>query len=436
LPSPKSNKFVNRIDKNAKFIKVDRQAMSDYVASHFKATDCGRAFFTLSCKVAVRSGFAKYTKYTNFVPEGSWVGGVVGLKSILSDTQNKLSSKDIDVLLEEVKNKGYIVFYKQGKKYEVRLAKQCFGDELVLSPNPPEKTVGKNGSRYYNKPVPIERWNSEFFQEGYIKNYNNALSENDYDIRWTSGFETDLSPEENNRVYNYSNEGWLPLAKAFFDNRASVYQDKKNKRNHIVKTKHQAERFSPCEAFLDLYSHTVFRDYNNFFSWFCPAVMFENKSLLTCRGLAERWGWGKSEVHRFLKEHNEVFECVVLPGNCGTVLFNKMVKGYFLVPSKDSLSGYLKEVVGEGRISKEYANDYVSKFSFLFIRKYFCVGVFCPKGTALREFISFCRGKDIVITEPSRFVPVSLDVLCAAKVPKEWKMFFSSGVGWGCEPLF
>ena len=40
-------------------------------------------FLLLVCRAAFRKGFACYCGYRNAVEAGSWVGGIVGLKSIL-----------------------------------------------------------------------------------------------------------------------------------------------------------------------------------------------------------------------------------------------------------------------------------------------------------------------------------------------------------------
>lgn len=415
---------VNRIDKNARYIKIDRKTIMTYISTHFKPKDEGRAFFKLACSAAVRSGYAKYTKFNNFVPEGSWVGGIVGLKAILSDNQNKLSRPEVESIVQQLEDKGYIYVFKNGKKYEVHLSNLCVGDEYTLFVNPCEKTKGRNGGWYHKEPVEAERVAGEYSQLGIIKNYDNAHGEDEYKIEWTGEVETDLSQEEDNRVYNYSNEGWLPLPKSVFDNRAKTYQEKKDKRNRSDANKHRAERFSPCEAFLDLIAHTVYRDFDNFFSWFGACVMIDNDVLLTCRNLAVRWGWGKSEVQRFLKEHSEVFECITMPGNCGTVIYNKMIEVDYIVPSQEDLHKYFKEVVCNGRVFRSYANDYVFNFSFLFIKKYFCRGIFCPKGDAIRRFVALCKKQPIPIADSSNSALFGLEVLHKVGVPGEWASYF------------
>lgn len=424
-------KHITRLDKNARFNKTERRDAFEYISLRFKQRDEGRAFFRVACRVAVKSGWARYTKYYNWVPEGSWVGGVQGLKSILSNEKNKLKKEEVSNILNSLKDKGYLSLSLNGKKFEIGLVYRCVGDEYYLLPEPPKKTEGRNGGSFYQAPVPVTRWNSDFCQEGVIKNYNNAQSEGEYDIDWYGEVETDMTKEENNLVYNYSNEGWVALPKAPFDERARMFQERKDKRNRCERTKRQAEKFSPCEAFLDLLSHSVFRDFDNFFSWFCPCVMIGDESLLTCRNLALRWGWGKSEVQRFLKEHNEVFECVTMPGNCGTVIFAKKLlvlddvdKEELFVPSVENLSMYLKEVVGEGHIDRAYANDYVSQFSFLFVRKYFCRGVFCPEGDATKRFVKLCQEENEPIIEEIQFAPFTMENIHAIGVPREWSEYF------------
>ena len=77
------------------------------------------------------------------------------------------------------------------------------------------------------------------------------------------------------------------------------------------------------DAWLDLWVHTVFRDYGNAFSFLAPAVQYgKYGSVLTLETLGKRWGWEKTKVWRFFKKFGEDFALYRLPGTYGCVICN------------------------------------------------------------------------------------------------------------------
>ena len=63
-------------------------------------------FLLLVCRAAFRKGFACYCGYRNAVDAGSWVGGIVGLKSILG-VKNRREAFEI---MDELQMLGYITY--------------------------------------------------------------------------------------------------------------------------------------------------------------------------------------------------------------------------------------------------------------------------------------------------------------------------------------
>ncbi len=81
--------------------------------------------------------------------------------------------------------------------------------------------------------------------------------------------------------------------------------------------------FDELDAWLDLWCHTVFRDYGNAFSFLAPAVQYgKYGSVLTLESLGRRWGWEKTKVWRFFKKHEDHFALYRLPGSFGCVILN------------------------------------------------------------------------------------------------------------------
>ena len=85
--------------------------------------------------------------------------------------------------------------------------------------------------------------------------------------------------------------------------------------------------FEELDAWLDLWVHTVFRDYGNAFSFLAPAIQYgKYGSVLTLETLGKRWGWEKTKVWRFFKKFGADFALYRLPGTYGCVICNLVQK--------------------------------------------------------------------------------------------------------------
>ena len=81
--------------------------------------------------------------------------------------------------------------------------------------------------------------------------------------------------------------------------------------------------FEEADAWLDLWCHTVYRDYGNAFSFEAPAVQYgKYGTVLTLQTLGKRWGWEKTKVWRFFRKYACTFPLYRLPGSFGCVIFN------------------------------------------------------------------------------------------------------------------
>ena len=117
----------------------------------------------------------------------------------------------------------------------------------------------------------------------------------------------------------------------------SVRQSKKlNIKNNAVATTDQGWFFLPkisliasdgcyeeADAWMDLWTHTIYQDYFCAFSYLAPCVSFgKYHSAITLEQLSERWGWEKTKVWRFLQKQKSVFPHFRLPGSYGMLIFN------------------------------------------------------------------------------------------------------------------
>ena len=106
-----------------KWVKVPREEIPD---------DKGILIYylRLASRAAFRKGFARYCGHKNAVEVGSWVGGVVGLKSILKSETRRETLE----IMDELQMLGYIAYTQdpKTKKLTYRITDwiiECSGKE-------------------------------------------------------------------------------------------------------------------------------------------------------------------------------------------------------------------------------------------------------------------------------------------------------------------
>ena len=196
----------------------------------------------LVSRAAFRKGISAYCGYENAVEPGMWVGGIVGLKSILGIRDREKALQ----IMEELQKLGYITY--------------------TLEPGTKILTYR------------ITDW-----------------------VVKCSGAECC-----DGVVYTTDGYGFLCMP-----------------RNITERLAEQGRVFDESDAWLDLWCHTVFRDYGNAFSFEAPAIQYGKfGSVLTLQNLGKRWGWEKTKVWRFFQKHACTFPLYRLPGSFGCVIFN------------------------------------------------------------------------------------------------------------------
>jgi len=200
------------------------------------------AWARLAARAAFRPRQANYCGYRNDVELASWVGGIVGLKSILGVSNRQNALETMNVLTEL----GYISYTLE---------------------------KGSKKLSYTTKDWVVECSGAACIDGG---------------------------------IYATEDYGFLCLPR--------------NITQRLVDTQYQ---FEESDAWLDLWCHTVWRDPNNVFSHFAPAVQFGREGVAhTLEKLGTRWGWEKTKVWRFLQKHTDVFPLRKLPGSYGCLIFN------------------------------------------------------------------------------------------------------------------
>ena len=196
----------------------------------------------LASRAAFRKGTSTYCGYENAVEPGMWVGGIVGLKSILGVRNREKALR----IMEELQKLGYITY--------------------TLEPGTKILTYR------------VTDW-----------------------VLKCSGAECC-----DGVVYTTDGYGFLCMP-----------------RNITERLAEQGRVFEESDAWLDLWCHTVWRDYGNAFSFEAPAIQYGKfGSVLTLQTLGKRWGWEKTKVWRFFQKYACTFPLYRLPGSFGCVIFN------------------------------------------------------------------------------------------------------------------
>ena len=125
-------------------------------------------------------------------------------------------------------------------------------------------------------------------------------------------------------------------------------------RNITERLVQQNKVFGEADAWLDLWCHTVYRDYGNAFSFLGPAIQFgKYGSVLTMQNLGKRWQWEKTKVWRFFQKNAETFALYKLPSSYGCVIFNARYQSpdsnAVSLPTQDDVYGMLLEIRNASR---------------------------------------------------------------------------------------
>ena len=110
----------------------------------------------------------------------------------------------------------------------------------------------------------------------------------------------------------------------------------------------QEQVFEEADAWLDLWCHTVFRDYGNAFSFLSPVIQYgKYGSMLTLETLGKRWGWEKTKVWRFFRKLAPYFQLYRLPGSYGCVIYNRFypVCDEIEMPEEEAVMRIFREIL-------------------------------------------------------------------------------------------
>ncbi len=135
--------------------------------------------------------------------------------------------------------------------------------------------------------------------------------------------------DERTRKMTYEIVDWVPVCSGPDVTDGTVYATEGFgffglPRNITERLIDNGREFDEADAWLDLWCHTVYRDYGNAFSFLGAAVQFgKYGAVLTLEGLGKRWNWEKTKVWRFFQKNADTFALFRLPSSYGCVIYNR-----------------------------------------------------------------------------------------------------------------
>ncbi len=222
----------------------------------------------LASRVAFRKGQGIYCGHRNDVEVGSWVGGIMGVRSMLYvKTKNEALTR-----LNRLQELGYLEYELEDKTKKL------------------------------------------------------SFRINDWVLECT-GKEC-----ENDNVYAMNDYGFLCVPRTITERLVE--------RGYI---------FEEADAWLDLWTHTIYDDKKNILSFFAPLIRFDDSfGFFTLEALGHRWGWEKTKTWRFFQKYKDVFHLHRLPGSYGCLIFNSLypTKEDCILPTDKEVEGVIEQVRG------------------------------------------------------------------------------------------
>ncbi len=136
------------------------------------------------------------------------------------------------------------------------------------------------------------------------------------------------------------------------------------------------------EAILDMFCMTIYRDYHNAFSWYCPCISLNQHFLCNYQKLANRWSWTKSKVYRFFQKYSYMFAIATIEGCYGSVVFNMAypVNGNRYILSSKETTKCFREIIGSVSLNTYDMKETFDEIEIAvyfdskdFIKRHFCI---------------------------------------------------------------
>lgn len=317
--------YNSRINIDAHFVKIPLQLV-DEINTLFPKNDVGLQYLNLLSKTDCVFGNRKSKGNAILAIPGHMFRNLNYIKRQSLRLDVRTLRKTIENYLEKLEHLQYIEHYfddglyrrtkyDEPSKNATMVSVTIRDFERVMRFKPTVITPPKSSNpklQYLNTSGYL------IVQGTWVNTYYDYSSKTVYDYR----------PNPSLPMYAYTTpQEWVGLMRCPFDRRASTLEVRRNSINRCSRTKAQAEKFSACEAFLDLLSHCVHNEPQLPLSKNQNVVAFEASEKTSFRNLAKRWCWDPKTVSLFFKRFSNYFDVLKLNDKSGVVILIKCLLG-------------------------------------------------------------------------------------------------------------
>ncbi len=327
LMTPQKNSGSNynpRVNIDAHFVKIPLQLV-DEINTLFPKKDVGLQYLNLLSKTDCVFANRKSKGSAILAIPGHMFRNLNYIKRQSLRLDVRTLRKTIENYLEKLEHLQYIEYY-----FDDGLYRRTKYDEPSKNATMVSITIRDFERTMRFKPTVIKPPKASNPNLQYLNTSGNLLIQGTWvDTYYDSSKNIyDYRPIPLLPMYAYSTpQEWVRLMRCPFDRRAATLEVRRNSINRCTRTKTQAEKFSACEAFLDLLSHCVHNEPQLPLSKNQNVVVFNSSEKTSFRSLAKRWCWDTKTVARFFKNFAEYFEVMKLRDKSGVIILIKCLLG-------------------------------------------------------------------------------------------------------------
>lgn len=310
-----------RINIDAHFVKIPLQLV-DEINSLFPKNDVGLQYLNLLSKTDCVFGNRKSKGSAILAIPGHMFRNLNYIKCQSLRLDVRTHRKTIEGCLKKLEHLQYIEYYLDDSLY-----RRTKYDEPSKSSTMISVTIRDFERAMRFKPTVIKPSKVSNPKLQYLNTSGNLLIQGTWvDTYYDYNSKTiyDYRPNPSLPMYAYSTpQEWVRLMRCPFDRRAATLEVRRNSINRCTRTKTQAEKFSACEAFLDLLSHCVHNEPQLLLSKKQYLVVFDVSEKTSFRNLAKRWCWDPKTVALFFKRFSDYFDVLKLNDKSGVMILIK-----------------------------------------------------------------------------------------------------------------
>lgn len=324
-PKKTGSNYNPRINFDAHFVKIPLQFV-DKINTLFPKNDIGLQYLNLLSKTDCVFGNRKSKGSAILAIPGHMFRNLNYIKCQTLGLDVRTHRETIENYLQKLEHLQYIEHYFDDSLYRRTKYDKPSKNSTMIS-----VAICDFERVMRFKPTVIKPPKASNPKLQYLNNSGNLLIQGTWvDTYYAHNSKTiyDYRAKPSLHLYSYTTpQEWVRLMRCPFDRRASTLEVRRNSINRCTRTKTQAEKFSACEAFLDLLSHCVHNEPQLPLSKNQNVVVFNSSEKTSFRSLAKRWCWDTKTVARFFKNFAEYFEVMKLRDKSGVIILIKCLLG-------------------------------------------------------------------------------------------------------------